>query len=126
MNPTKYAGSNRTNLLRQADMGASYAVGVVRGGRLLLAPLDQVMQLRPSLAHLDRGGADKPLNGIGGSDATAADERETGAGPAADGMDEDDANGMEMEPVRVRTVWKSRNAFTHTPGRRSWKQTVRI
>ena len=80
-------------------MGTSYAVGVVRGGRLLLAPLDQVMQLRPSLAHLDRG-VDKAVNGAGG-DAAAADERASGAGPAADAMDEDDANGMEMEPVRV-------------------------
>ena len=82
----------------QADMGASYAVGVIRGGRLLLAPLDQVMQLRPSLAHLDRSGGDKALNG---SEATAADERASGAGPAIDAMDEDDVNGMEMEPVRV-------------------------
>ena len=82
-------------------MGASYAVGVVRGGRLLLAPLDQVMQLRPSLAHLDRGGGDKALTS---GDAVAADERVSGAGPAVDAMDEDDANGMEMEPVRVCTA----------------------
>ncbi len=79
-------------------MGASYAVGVVRGGRLLLAPLDQVMQLRPSLAHLDRGSSDRALTG---SEAVAADERVSGAGPALDAMDEDDANGTEMEPVRV-------------------------
>ena len=78
-------------------MGASYAVGVVRGGRLLLVPLDQVMQLRPSLAHLDRGGGDRALTG----EAIAADERASGAGPAMDAMDEDDANGTEMEPVRV-------------------------
>ncbi len=81
-------------------MGASYAVGVVRGGRLLLAPLDQVMQLRPSLAHLDRGGGDRALTGAGG-EAVAADERASGAGPAMDAMDEDDADGTEMEPVRV-------------------------
>ncbi|KAK9820135.1 hypothetical protein WJX72_006476 [[Myrmecia] bisecta] len=38
---------------RNVDVSTSYAVGTVRGDRLLLASLDEAMQMRPSLAHLD-------------------------------------------------------------------------
>ena len=78
-------------------MGASYAVGVVRDGRLLLASLEQVMQLRPSLAHLDRGA--ERAAGDGGAEAIAGEDR---SGGAAEAMEEDDASAVQMEPVRVR------------------------
>ena len=92
----------QTAVLLQADMGASYAVGVVRDGRLLLVPLEQVMQLRPSLAHLDRGADRAASSNGGGGEANPGEERTAGGG--AEAMEEDDGSGVQMEPVRVRLV----------------------
>jgi hypothetical protein len=82
-------------------MGASYAVGVVRDGRLLLVPLEQVMQMRPSLAHLDRG-ADRAVSSNGGGGEAGPGEERTAGG--AEAIEEDDGSGVQMEPVRVRLV----------------------
>ena len=35
------------------DLPASFAVGCLKGDRLMLSPLDEALQMRPQLRHLD-------------------------------------------------------------------------
>lgn len=53
------------------DMGTTFACGSVRDNKLLLTPLDGVLQLRPSFAHLDAALAGPAADGAAGRDARA-------------------------------------------------------
>ncbi|GBF89217.1 hypothetical protein Rsub_02094 [Raphidocelis subcapitata] len=78
--------------------GCDFAVGMVRGGRLLLVPVDYSVQLRPHLAHL---GAKDAAAGRGGG-------RGGGAGGGA-GAESDGEGGEEDEgPVAIEVQVKRR------------------
>jgi DNA-directed RNA polymerase-3 subunit RPC5 len=95
------------------DGGAAWAAGVVRGGRMLLVPVDYALQLRPHLPHLNVPSAEKPGGSGGGGRGKGADSDAEGAGE-----DEEGGGAVEIEvTVKRRETERQQQArlrsFSH-------------
>lgn len=60
-----------------ADLATSFAVGTFRGGRLVLSPLSNALQLRPSMAHMDEAAAKAAKTNDRKADLEMLDELES-------------------------------------------------
>lgn len=63
-----------------ADLATSFAIGTFRGGRMILTPLTEALQLRPSMAHMDAAAAKAAKGNDRNADLEMIDEGE-GAKP---------------------------------------------
>lgn len=63
-----------------ADLATNFAIGTFRGGRMLLTPLSEALQLRPSMAHMDAAAAKTAKGNDRSADVEMLDEGE-GAKP---------------------------------------------
>ncbi|KIZ07337.1 hypothetical protein MNEG_0608, partial [Monoraphidium neglectum] len=94
------AGPMERLLLRSQPVeegGGDYAIGVVRGGRLLLVPVDYALQLRPHLAHLSIPSAEGKAGGGGGGGGGGKGRGGGAAGDSDHGGDEDEEGGGLVE-----------------------------
>ena len=82
------------------DARTQFAMGFVEDNRLTLLPIDQALQLRPSLAYLDKEREDKKKAAAAAAGGGASGSRAAGADPAA--MEEDKSSVAELMPVTVQ------------------------
>lgn len=90
--------------------GADYAVGVVRGGRLLLVPVDYALQLRPHLPHLSVPTAEGKPRGGGGGGAGRGVAGDSDAEGGEEGEGGEESKGLVEVEVQVKRRETERQA----------------